>query len=253
MMRKLRKLKRVSQHVTRTVVVTPTIILRSMLVDTINDLNFHTFCQSYTIDMEKHRDFFWVTVSRLFYYCGMSVQTFFMYFLADIIKLKADPEGAVATLSIIGQLAGAFTCVPVGIASDRFFSGKRKPFVYLACFMLATTTFATIFARTMHHMVIVMIILGGANGIYLTMDTSLAVDTLPKDFDEQNGSAQLLGIWGVAAFLGSALGPMIGGPILYYAGSSSSTDDDDRDIDGSTQGYSIEGYAIILSLSSVSV
>lgn len=260
-MRKLRKLKRVSQHVARTVVVTPTIILRSMLVDTIQAMDWRTFCQSYTIDIDKHSDFFWVTVSRLFYYCGMSVQTFFMYFLHDIIKLKDDPEGAVATLSIIGQLAGAITCVPVGIASDRYLSGKRKPFVYLACYMLAVATFGTIFARTMHHMVIVMIILGGANGIYLTMDTSLAVDTLPKDFDDENGSAQLLGIWGVAAFLGSALGPMIGGPVLYYVGSQvdNSTDvlilvDDDEHTTSiqATQEYSIKGYTILLSLSSVS-
>ena len=260
-MRKLRKIKRVSQHVTRTVVVTPTIILRSMLIDTVQDMDWRTFCQSYTIDIEKHSDFFWVTVSRLFYYCGMSVQTFFMYFLHDIIKLKEDPEGAVATLSIIGQLAGAITCVPVGIASDRYLSGKRKPFVYLACFMLAVTTFGTIFARTMHHMIIVMVILGGANGIYLTMDTSLAVDTLPKDFDDENGSAQLLGIWGVAAFLGSALGPMIGGPVLYYVGNqaNNATDvlilvDDDENTTSiqATQEYSIKGYAILLSLSSVS-
>lgn len=262
MIRKLRKIKRVSQHVTRTVVVTPTIILRAMLVDTIQDLDWQKFCQSYSIDIDKHSDFFWVTVSRLFYYCGMSVQTFFMYFLHDIVKLKDDPEGAVATLSIVGQLAGAVTCVPVGIASDRYFSGRRKPFVYLACFMLAATTFGTIFARTMQDMVIVMVILGGANGIYLTMDTSLAVDTLPTEFDDKNGSAQLLGIWGVAAFLGSALGPMIGGPVLYYVGSEpvNTTDvlivvDDDANVTTvpATQEYSIMGYAILLSLSSVSV
>jgi hypothetical protein len=68
------------------------------------------------------------------------------------------------------------------------------------------------------------------------METSLAVDTLPEDYDDGpcGGHAQLLGsksyqhdppfllvhfsnnsqmsmlVWGVAAFLGSALGPMIG-------------------------------------------
>jgi sugar phosphate permease len=175
-----------------------------------------------------------------------NAQTFFMYFLQDIIQLKSDPEGAVAKLSIIGQLAGAFTCVPVGIASDKLFSGTRKPFVYFACFVLAGTTFSAIFARTMNHMIIIMSMLGGANGVYLTMDTSLAVDTLPKEFDGSSGSAQLLGIWGVAAFLGSALGPMIGGPILYFVGAQDNDDEAER------SGYSLEGYAVILSLSSVS-
>ena len=101
----------------------------------------------------------------------------------------------------------------------------------------------------MNHMVYIMLALGGANGVYLTMDTSLAVDTLPKEFDNESGSAQLLGIWGVAAFLGSALGPLIGGPVLYFVGSKS---DDESDDNYGSQGYSLEGYAVILSLASVS-
>jgi len=31
-------------------------------------------------------------------------------------------------------------------------------------------------------------------------------------------AAQLLGIWGIASFVGTALGPFIGGPILYFFG-----------------------------------
>ena len=78
-------------------------------------------------------------------------------------------------------------------------------------------------------------------GAYLTMETSLAIDTLPKDYDDvSGGNAQLLGIWGVAAFLGSAIGPLIGGPLLYLFGSSGLVDDQD---------YTIRGYTIILSLS----
>ena len=254
--RKQKVMKKIKKA-TRKVVITPSIVLHKMVVDPIIKLDCHTLYESYTIDRHKHRDFFWVTVSRLFYYCGMSVQTFFMYFLHDIIQgLQQDPEAAVATLSILGQVAGACTCIPVGYLSDVLFSGKRKPFVYFACFILGSTTFAVIFARTMHRMVILMLILGGANGIYLTMDTSLAVDTLPKDFDDDNGAAQLLGIWGVAAFLGSALGPMIGGPVLYFVGSKdNSTVPDVEDIGDIAEiegDYSLAGYATIYSLSSVS-
>lgn len=46
----------------------------------------------------------------------------------------------------------------------------------------------------MHHMVTLMIILAGANRIYLTTDTTLTVDTLPKGFDEDSSAAQLMGI-----------------------------------------------------------
>ena len=80
-------------------------------------------------------------------------------------------------------------------------------------------------------------------GAYLTMETSLAIDTLPKGYDHgsSGGNAQLLGIWGVAAFLGSAIGPMTGGPLLYLFGSTGTAEDQD---------YTIRGYAILLSLSS---
>lgn len=78
----------------------------------------------------------------------------------------------------------------------------------------------------------------------MTLETSLAVDTLPHTVtDGASGhNAQLLGLWGVAAFLGSSLGPLIGGPILYYVGSSGTV---------AGQDYSIHGYAVVLSLSAV--
>jgi MFS family permease len=52
----------------------------------------------------------------------------------------------------------------------------------------------------------------------------------------------LLTVWGIAAFLGSAIGPMVGGPLLYFFGSQDGIVDED-------QGYTIRGYAVILSLS----
>ncbi len=103
-------------------------------------------------------------------------------------------------------------------------------------------------------MIVVCALLGAANGVYLTMDTSLAVDTLDVDedepqlvsvptnidFDEEvkavmlnqqgrqkkeienhndnHGAAQLLGVWGVFGFIGSALGPLIGGTALIILG-----------------------------------
>jgi hypothetical protein len=173
--------------------------------------------------------------------------------------------------------------------SDQFCDGRRKPFVYISCTLLGGVTSSMIFAKTMDQMTILCFLLGAANGkcrrfciqflhnphgngrklssfvlsrhkyiasyllftiqctfcligSYLTMETSLAIDTLPKDYDDgpSGGNAQLLGIWGVAAFLGTALGPMIGGPLLYIFGNSGVTDGQD---------YTIEGYTILLSLS----
>jgi hypothetical protein len=176
-------------------ILTPWVLMRTLLYDPFQRLDARTLFDSYTIDISKHHDFFVVTVSRLFYYCGISVQSFFLYFIHDIINVRDDPEGAVAYLAILGQVSGSLTCYPVGIISDRFCGGRRKPFVYVACAMLGGLTLTMIFARTMDQMIILYLILGVANGTYLTMETSLAVDTLSGNHEDgpSGGNAQLLG------------------------------------------------------------
>jgi MFS family permease len=265
------------------------LILKSMFIDPITATkgNFWKTLlkESYSIDPVKHFDFCMVTWSRLFYYCGMSVQTFFLYFIHDIVQIRHHPETVVATMAIIGQCSAALTCLPVGILSDPHHRSdekqsclracatrSRKPWVYGACAVLGTATVCLSYVRTLPTMMIISLVLGAANGVYLTMDTSLAVDTLPKSSHknkqtgehEEDSTAQLLGIWGVAAFVGSALGPMIGGPLLYVFGrkgsllafppsldgsgspaSMSSPDDDDM----SSEEYSIRGYIVLLSMS----
>lgn len=226
----------------RRLVLGPFVLLKNMLYDPLLLLDRKTLFATYTINIDENHDFFVVTVSRLFYYCGSSVQTFFLYFLHDIIGVTDDPESAVAELAVISQISGALVCFPVGWFSDQYCGGRRKPFVYIACTLLGGVTSAMIFAKTMDTMTTLCYCFGAANGAYLTMETSLAIDALPKDYNDgpSGGNAQLLGIWGVAAFLGSAIGPMIGGPLLYVFGSSGTTDG---------QNYTIQGYTIILSLS----
>ena len=195
---------------------------------------------------------------------------------------------------MITTAAGALTCYPVGIISDRYFEGRRKPFVYGACAVLAMSNIALLWCTTIREMAIVCSTLGSANGVYLTMDTSLAVDTLdvlsevqeeavatekeeitedelllpPLEMGVDNssssnntggeckkkhdGAAQLLGIWGVAGFVGSALGPLVGGPLLFYFGRVQQTFapvTDGGEEDDDDEGYSWQGYAVVLTLS----
>jgi len=62
------------------------------------------------------------------------------------------------------------------------------------------------------------------------MDYAIAMDTIPN----QEEAARFMGVWGVAAFLGTALGPMISGPLLYFVGQT--------DVSGE---FSRAGYAIL--------
>jgi len=55
---------------------------------------------------------------------------------------------------------------------------------------------------------------GAGNGAFLTVDYALAVDTLP----DKDSAARDLGLWGVSAFIGSACGPIVLGPLLHIVG-----------------------------------
>ena len=55
---------------------------------------------------------------------------------------------------------------------------------------------------------------GVGNGAFYAVDLALALDCLP---DPDNSAADL-GIWGVSAFLGLAIGPMLWGSALEVAG-----------------------------------
>lgn len=270
--------------------------LYSMIYRPLSKMAWAEIRHAYWVDPKEHHDFFVVTLSRLFYYLGLSAQCFFLYFVHDVIHERENPEAAASGLAMITTAAGALTCYPVGIISDRYFEGRRKPFVYGACAVLAFSNIALLWCTTIRQMAIVCSTLGSANGVYLTMDTSLAVDTLDvlSEVQEEavatekeeitedesllpsvkmgadnssnnnstegackkkhDGAAQLLGIWGVAGFVGSALGPLVGGPLLFYFGRVQQTftpvtEGGEEDDNGGDEGYSWQGYAVVLSLS----
>jgi MFS family permease len=185
---------------------------------------------------------------------GISTQTFFLYFIHDELAQTAttlNPEGTVALLAMLGQAAGAITCYPIGIISDQYFNSRRKPFVYAACICLGLGNLALVLCTNLEQMMMVVTLLGAANGMYLTMDTSLAVDTLEidsngqansDDMHEVVGAAQLLGVWGVFGFIGSAMGPLIGGIVLTFIG---------RQDTNFGQFYSLQAYQFLFSLTAV--
>jgi MFS family permease len=151
----------------RRLILGPFVLLRTMTYDPVVRLDSGALLAAYTIDINQHHDFFAVTVSRLCYYCGSSVQTFFLYFVHDIIGVLDNPESAVAELAVASQIAGALVCYPVGWISDRYCGGRRKLFVYLACTLLGGVTLSMIFAKTIHQMTILCFILGAANGMMI--------------------------------------------------------------------------------------
>jgi len=175
-------------------------------------LRYKDLIGAYYIDPRKHFDFTLVFWSRTLYYFGGSVQAFLKYYLQDVVGI-ADAEAAIVKTAIIGQICAAITSVPTGLVSDRM--GRiRKPFIYFACMILAVGQVVICFARTEFELFVVCGVIGCANGMYLAMDAALALDTLPSGEE----AARFMGVWGIGCFVGGALGPCLGGPILAMCG-----------------------------------
>ena len=160
-------------------------------------LNKSDVTSSYFVSPTLHSDFFLVTVSRTFYYMGISSQTFFLYYLRDVVHLS-NPSAGVTVLTAVAQAGAAIASYPVGRVSDRLNLG-RKPFIYLSCMTLFLGNFSFMYTRTLLSVCGVAGIVGLGNGGYLAMDSALAVDVIP----EKDKAAKYLGIWGVASFVGT--------------------------------------------------
>lgn len=197
-------------------------------------VGFDDVRNAFFVSPVEHRDFFWVFISRTLYYMGISSQTFFLYYLKDVIHVD-DPQAATSVMAVIGPCCGAISALPMGFISDTLQNG-RKIYIYVSCAVMAAGNVALIGATTVKTVYCLSGLIGFANGAYLTMDNSLAVDTLPSKAE----AARWMGIWGVGAFIGTAMGPMIGGPVLFYIGHTDTYGE-----------YSIDGYAVLLSLSAV--
>lgn len=88
---------------------------------------------AYTIDATGSPDFFWVFVTRTFYYMGISLQAFSLFMLRDVQQVS-DPKYYTSVIAMVGQLAAAAVAVPAGRMSDEL---GRKPLVYASCAIMA--------------------------------------------------------------------------------------------------------------------
>lgn len=190
---------------------------------------------SYYISPVHHRDFFLILISRTLYYMGVSSQCFLMYYIRDTLNIsESESEKFTSTLAVVGQCFGVLTAFPVGYLSDRLSNGRKK-YIYISCAIMALGNIAFIYVSSKNAIIAITCTVGAANGAYLTMDGALAFDALPS----KDEAARFMGIWGIGAFIGTALGPLIGGPILM------------ANLDDETGGYTAVGYTLLLGLSAV--
>jgi len=175
---------------------------------------------SYWIDLEGERDFFWIFVGRTLFYMATAFQTFIYYYMRDLMKVgnEADIRSNLAVLALIATLIGLGASYPLGRMSDQI---GRKILVYMACLCMglayAGYTICPLLGEKLGMHAVYM--LGGLYGLglggYLSVDYALALDCLPE---KHRGSSEALGLWGIAGFIGTSLGPMVGGVVLEATG-----------------------------------
>lgn len=167
---------------------------------------------AYTMDHARDMDFFWVCYGRLLFYTSQSVIVFMSYFIRDMFQVTSEKEviSKLSTLVLIGQLLGAVVAVPSSRLSDHV---GCKPAVYVSCVVQCITFLTFILAPKLGWtaMLLGASFYGLGSGSYMSVDYALALKCLPSNKDR----AQSFGLWGIAGFIGSCLGPLVTGGVLW--------------------------------------
>lgn len=171
--------------------------------------------KSFLIDLNRDRDFFWVCVGRMFYYISTSGVVFLYYYIHDMLYVhaEADVRSHLASLVIVAQLVGAAGAVPFSRLSNQI---GRKKVIYYANALMATTFILYCLAPLAGEKsawpvaLCAGICYGVGSGAYLSVDYALALDCMPAG----KSTAEAFGLWGIAGFIGSSVGPLLSGLLL---------------------------------------
>lgn len=203
-------------------------------------LNLKELCRSFSLDMKTERDFFWVCVSRMFFYGSVSSSVFMYYYLHDMVIPGATDStirSYVATLVIVSQVLGAMCSMPASYLSEKI--GRKMSIYWANAFMSVCFCLYMIAPKTGGFSWCVVLSGGIFYGVgaaaYMGVDYALALECLPAG----KSTAEAFGLWGIAGFCGSTVGPLIGGVLLWLPSASS---------DGGSNGYLYAGYLVQCSV-----
>jgi MFS family permease len=159
----------------------------------------------------KHRDFFWVLVTRGFVTLGMwCVQPFIPNYLDDVIHVKNASDMAGKLIAVI-LLSATVTGLLGGTISDKI---GRKTVVYVANTLIAICSILFVFSHSLGYTFLIGAFYGVGYGAYFSVDWALACDVLPSKEDVGKD----MGIWHVSMVLPQTFAPALAGWILSSVG-----------------------------------
>lgn len=168
--------------------------------------------ECYTLTPATDKNFLWVCMGRVFFYLSTSPVCFLYYFVRDTFDPldEADVKRKLAFILVSSLVIGAITTGPAAKLSNKI---GRKLVIYFACCCIALSAVSFMVVPAAHWMVLFSVMLYGVgHGAYMSVDYALALQCLPQS----KKPAEAFGLWGVAGFIGSAVGPVSGGIILSF-------------------------------------
>ncbi|MFD5824002.1 MFS transporter [Lentzea sp. NPDC060358] len=164
------------------------------------------------ISPREHPDFAWAWLGHFMINLGNALGTLYLlFFLGDVVKHPSPDQGLLQLMALYGVAltAGA---VLFGARSDR--TGRRKPYVYLASFVMALAALLLVVWPTWVSALVAAPLLGVGFGIYTAVAIALLTQVLPSATDR----AKDLGVLNIANALPQAVAPLLASAILTGLG-----------------------------------
>ncbi len=148
----------------------------------------------------------WMANRLLFWAAAVSVRTFLLNYLEDVLGLSPAETQALSSQVILVLGAGIFLLVlPAGVIADRV---GRRPLLVIAGLLAAVGAVLFIFVRDVNLLFVAGGFIAAGAGIFASASWALATDIVP-----QGEGALYLGLANIATVVGSITG-RLGGPLI---------------------------------------
>lgn len=174
---------------------------------------------TYWLDPIRYRDFFWAWTCRLLVTMSIvSVSTYLLYFIIDHLGVPKETASGVQAQTLVFFMVGNILMTLLfGWISDR--TGRRKPIVWISSLLSSAGLIVAIVAPDVTVFFLGILIVGAAQGAYVSVDVALMTEVLPT-FEE---AGKDLGIVALSYQLPQLLVPIVALPLLAIGGGENYT------------------------------
>lgn len=169
---------------------------------------------TYWLDPRRHPDFFWAWTCRLFVTMSIvSVSAYLLFFIIDHLGIPREQASQVQANTLIAFTLGNIAMTLLfGWISDR--TGRRKPIVWAASMLSVVGLVVAILASDTTTFMIGIVIVGAAQGAYVSVDVALMTEVLATFTD----AGKDLGIVALSYQVPQLLVPIVAVPLLAIGG-----------------------------------